>query len=80
MDDYRSGGMSEALRLTRAGKLPEAFAALQRTLVAPTRSRSAPRSFAGLPGRGTNLVGDLRDRTPWRHPSRRRRSGRRPGW
>lgn len=59
MDDYRSGGMSEALRLTRAGKLPEAFAALQRTLVAPTRSRSAPRSFAGLPGRGTSLLGDL---------------------
>ena len=59
MDDHRTGGMSEALRLTRAGKLPEAFAALQRTLGSPAGSRPASRPFAGLPGKWTNLLGDL---------------------
>ena len=59
MDDYRTGGMSEALRLTRAGKLPEAFAALQRTLGSPAGSRPAARPVAGLPGRWTNLLGNL---------------------
>ncbi len=59
MDEHRAAGMSEALRLTRAGKLPEAFAVLQRTLGAPAGSPSPSRAGAGLPGRWTNLLGGL---------------------
>ena len=59
MDEYRTRGMSEALRLTRAGKLPEAFAALQRTLVPRAGGRPASRPLTGLPRRWTNLLGDL---------------------
>ena len=59
MDEYRTRGMSEALRLTRAGKLPEAFAALQRTLVPQAGGRPASRPLTGLPRRWTNLLGDL---------------------
>lgn len=44
MDDHRTAGMSEALRLTRAGQLTEAFALLQRTLGA------APPVGPGMPG------------------------------
>ena len=55
MDDHhRSTGMSEALRLTRAGRLTEAFAVLQRTLGA------APEIPARLPGGPHMLLDRLR--------------------
>jgi poly(hydroxyalkanoate) depolymerase family esterase len=54
MDDDRTSGMSEALRLTRAGQLNEAVAVIQRTLgsasvVPPTATPGAGQGLAGLP-------------------------------
>ncbi len=53
MDDDRTSGMSEALRLTRAGQLNEAFAVMQRSLgstvpLPPGATGTSPGS-AGLP-------------------------------
>ncbi len=51
MDHVPASGMSEALRLTRAGQLNEAFAALQASLGGSAGERkTGPRSFPG--GRG----------------------------
>jgi poly(hydroxyalkanoate) depolymerase family esterase len=46
MNDDHTSGMSEALRLTRAGQLEEAFAVMQRSLGAP----AAGATPAGFPG------------------------------
>jgi poly(hydroxyalkanoate) depolymerase family esterase len=56
MDDDRTSGMSEALRLTRAGQLSEAFAVMQRSLGA---TPLAPPPGAGLPGRLGGLLQNL---------------------
>jgi poly(hydroxyalkanoate) depolymerase family esterase len=51
MDDDRTSGMSEALRLTRAGQLTEAFEVIQRTLGAGSAT-----SPPGSPGAGPGLA------------------------
>jgi poly(hydroxyalkanoate) depolymerase family esterase len=52
MTDDRTSGMSEALRLTRAGRLEEAFAAMQRSLGSPSTvlPPTTGGAGAGLPG------------------------------
>ena len=58
MDDHRTAGMSEALRLTRAGQLTEALAVLQRTLgVAPPAGSAGTRI---LPAGANGLLDKLR--------------------
>jgi poly(hydroxyalkanoate) depolymerase family esterase len=70
MEDQHAAGMSEALRLTRAGQLTEAFALLQRTLgtAPPTgpgglldnlRAALTLKPGAGLPGGLADLLGNL---------------------
>src|SRR4051794_38711760 len=52
MTDDRSSGMSEALRLTRAGRLEEAFATMQRSLGSPSTvlPPATGKGGQGLPG------------------------------
>ena len=69
MDDHRTAGMTEALRLTRAGQLTEAFAVLQRTLGAAPPAGSVgtgpeiPGLSPGGPLRGAHHIPPARWRT-----------------
>ena len=58
MDDHRTAGMSEALRLTRAGQLTEAFAVLQRTV------GTAPPAGSGKSLFASGLLDKLRSTLP----------------
>jgi poly(hydroxyalkanoate) depolymerase family esterase len=64
MDDHRIAGMSEALRLTRAGQLTEAFALLQRTLGAAPPAPGSPRLPFGGPLPGSHHIPPARYATP----------------
>ncbi len=58
MDDHRTTGMSEALRLTRAGQLGEVFALLQRTLgAAPLQHTLGAAPPVGPGGTGPTIPG-----------------------
>jgi poly(hydroxyalkanoate) depolymerase family esterase len=61
MNHDHTAGMSEALRLTREGRLTEAFAALQNTLgTTPATGPATRPGSAGEPGLAAALLGKLR--------------------
>jgi poly(hydroxyalkanoate) depolymerase family esterase len=64
MDDHCIAGMSEALKLTRAGQLTEAFALLQRTLGAAPPAPGSPRLPFGGPLPGSHHIPPARYATP----------------
>jgi poly(hydroxyalkanoate) depolymerase family esterase len=70
MDDHRTAGMAEALRLTRAGQLTEAVAVLQRTLgaVPPGGSVGTGPDIPGLPADGPLRGGHHITPAGWHSP------------
>ena len=73
MDNHRSAGMSEAFTLTRAGRLTEALAVLQRTLGAAPAAGSVgtgPETPRLDPGHSqTATTSRAQDGTPRRAPA-----------